>query len=76
MQAQPPLPGLFSLICFFSFFKVEVVAVENGVATGGFWFPGGEFNSSCVTSYSSLEDADGSSSFHVFAVEWTEDRFR
>eukprot|EP00903_Cladosiphon_okamuranus_P018231 g16770.t1 len=50
--------------------QVEVVAVENGVVTGGLWQSG--VNYSC---FASGYDFEGSA-FHTFAVEWTEDRLR
>ncbi|CAN0203760.1 unnamed protein product, partial [Ectocarpus sp. 4 AP-2014] len=55
-----------------TFGKVDMVAVEDGVAVGGVWYPGG--NASCAVS--NIDYDLDASLYHVFAVEWTDDRLR
>lgn len=63
--------------------QVEVVAFENGIASGGVWYPDEEpetttpFTCQAPPPMGGAEnDAYDSSTFYEFAVEWTDDRFR
>lgn len=51
---------------------MDVVAVEDGVAVGGIWYAEG--NVSCAAS--KIDYDLNASLYHVFAVEWTDDRLR